>query len=238
MWILGTAATMLSLVGWYTPELDGALVLHPWSPTVQGFLFSHLYHGSRYLLMVVVPLVVLGGFLESRWGTPRFVAFYFFTAWGSSAATLLGASILEEASPSCGGGAVVLGSLVALGALYPDVRVSKWLPPVKHLVWVLVFLGGTALVGLSRTASERSFFLLPQMSGPVLAVAFIWIDPRIAAALERRRARRREEERSRVVAIRRKVDDLLEKITSEGFESLTRDERTFLRQASKHFKAD
>ena len=63
-------------------------------------------------------------------------------------------------------------------------------------------------------------------------------DPWVVSRIERWKLKRAEERREKVVAIRDRVDELLGKITEEGYEKLTRDEQTFLRQASKHYKVE
>ena len=76
------------------------------------------------------------------------------------------------------------------------------------------------------------------MTGVPLTLLFLKLLPIYDKWLWRRLQRREEEARSRVREIRERVDQLLEKISNDGYESLSRDELNFLRSASKHFSDD
>jgi membrane associated rhomboid family serine protease len=207
--------------------------------TLQSFLTSHLLHfNNLHYALTLLLILITGSILETRWGTPRYVFFYLFVAWGTALATILSQLIFGEPAPSNGAAGVVLGSFAAIGLLYPDHKLIRHLPPMKHLAWMLIFLGGGGLALLDRMSPdpEKQTFLLPQISGVPCALVFLWLDPLCQRFLERWKAMREEERRERVVAIRHRVDQLLEKIHAHGYESLTRDEKLFLRQASKHYK--
>lgn len=209
--------------------------------TLEGFLTSHLLHvNAVHCALTLLLVLITGSILETRWGTPRFVFFYLFVAWGTALVTILTAFAFDErTAPSYGASGVVLGSLATIGLLYPDHKLVRHLPPAKHLAWILIFLGGAGLAYLDRSSPdpEKRTFLLPQVSGVLFALLFLWLDPWCQRLVDRWKVKRAEERREKVVAIRHRVDELLEKIHSQGYESLTRDEKLFLRQASKHYKA-
>lgn len=239
VWTLVVVSAVISLVGWSLSGLEAELVLSTGSPTLKAFLLSHLYYGNPiHLAVSLTALVCLGGVLESRWGSPRFLTFYGLTAWGSSLVTLLAGTSLAEPGQSCGALGVDLGLLVVAGALYPEVLLCRYLPPLKHLAWLLIFLTGAALALVSTRTTGPASFLLPQVSGVPLGLLFLELDPVILAWLARRRARREEEARRQVQRIRLHVDSLLEKISRQGRNSLTREEERFLHKASKHYRRD
>ena len=242
------APAVLVLVGvtgilWLIPEaFRGNHKLSLESYGVEEFIASHLYHADGlHLASVLLVLVIAGGLLESKcWGTFRFLAFFAFTALGSSLITLATAFIVDDRGASCGASGVAIGALIALGYSYPEHKLTWWMPKTKHLVWVLVFLNIALLAFIDRryASSGERHFLFPQSSGAVLALAFLVLDPWVVSRIERWKLKRAQERREKVVAIRDRVDELLEKITEEGYEKLTRDEQTFLRQASKHYKVE
>ena len=209
---------------------------------IEKLIASHLFHADGlHLASMLAVLVPVGLILERKcWGTLRFLAFFAFTALGSSLITLATAFIVEDRGASCGASGVAIGALVALGYSYPEHKLTWWMPKTKHLVWVLVFLNIALLAFIDRrhAAGAERYFLFPQSSGAVLALAFLVLDPWVVNRVERWKLRREEERREKVVAIRDRVDELLGKITEEGYEKLTRDEQTFLRQASKHYKSE
>ena len=219
------------------------------APTLRDFLTSHLFHANGYHLSFnLVVIVVAGGVLEWRWGTLSFIVFYVLCALGAGAVGIVCAALIGSSLTACGASSVALGCLVAIGLLYPEHRLVRCLPPMKHLTWILSLAGATGLVLVGRGASAvavegaeqagESVFLLGQLAGVPLALLFVRLGPVFATCKDRWRRRREDDRQKRVVEIRERVDELLDKITAEGSGSLTRDERAFLHRASKHFRKD
>jgi membrane associated rhomboid family serine protease len=237
LWLLGQGLGL---------EKGYALILDAESPTLASFFSSHLFHLNGFHLSFTLLIVLIaGGILETRWGTPRFVAFYLFTAWGTALVALACGLFTSESTGqlSCGATGVALGSVVTVGLFYPDHRVVRILPPAKHLAWVLVFLVSTGLAILpvwqpDLLQRDRVYFYLPQVFGVAFALLFVRLDSIFLEFLDRWRARRARGRREKAVAMRLRVDELLDKISSSGYESLTSDEKTFLRHASKHYRMD
>jgi membrane associated rhomboid family serine protease len=229
------------------------------SPTLRGFLISHLFHvDGAHLGADILVLVLAGSVLEARWGTLRFLAFYLVCVWGTASVALLGAGASPAGGVSSGASGAALGSLLALGLLYPEHRVVRLAPPAKYLVWALIFLGATGLLllegrpvegfggfheeegggGPGRGGPAPVLAVLHQVTGVAFALLVISLEPWRARVAATWRKRRETERRERLVELRRRVDQLLAKISDEGAESLTRDERTFLERASKHYRSD
>lgn len=207
--------------------------------SLEGFLTSHLFHtDGLHLVTNSLIVLLLGMILESRWGTLRFLVFYFFCAWGGSAFCLLLAKVLGVNGFTCGASSVALGCLASVGFLYPDARLVRWVPPNRFLVWVGIFFvcGMLALVEREVVEEALPLYLLPQVVGVPLALVFLSTVPRFDRWLIRRQQRLEEEQRLRIREIRSRVDRLLEKISAEGYDSLSPDELHFLRDASKHFR--
>jgi len=236
VWAFLAVSLVLSIVGRSSPGLEGYLLLSTGTPTLEAFFLSPLYYRHfTYMGAAFAVILVIGGILESQWGTPRFVLFGLFTAWGANLITLVTGTALDVSMPTFGAGSVALGLLVAAGAQYPDFRVARHAPPARHLVWIIVFSAGALMAYFGNRAND---LLLPQVSSVPLSLCFLGMDPMLLGFLRRRQARRVEQDRKRVKEIRSRVDSLLEKISSEGLDSLTRDERSFLERASKHFRSD
>jgi membrane associated rhomboid family serine protease len=234
--VFSAIAVVLSLLGKSSPELSKDLVLSADKLTTEGFFASHLYHAYGYhLILVVLLMFSAGGVLESQWGTPRFVVFYLFTMSGSVLVTVATAALLQTKEPTCGAAGVSIGALVGAGYLYPEYRLARYAPAAKHLAWMMVFLAGAVLAFLH---TSEGLFLFPQVSGAGFAVLFLALEPWSRRLMTHWKARRRELRMKQVVAIRHKVEDLLAKISEEGYESLTRDEKSFLREASRHYRTE
>jgi len=212
------------------------------SPTLQSVLVSHLFHPSGLHLVVnLLAVVLIGMILESHWGTLRFLCFYLLCAWGGTLVTLLMSQIFTADGYSCGASSVALGCLVVYGFLFPQTRPARWVPASKYLMWTAIFVGAGCLIllpSLGPHVDEGNPYYLPQVAGVPLAIGFLWLLPIHQRWLTARAERRAAAERQRVRDIRKRVDQLLEKISTDGYESLSRDELSFLRDASKHFRDD
>jgi membrane associated rhomboid family serine protease len=217
-------------------SLEGQ-ILRPASPTLESFLTSHLLYTSGYHLAVtLLLLLVLGGVLEARWGTPMYLAFYLCAALGTAAVTVA-AGTLGARGPSCGATGVVLGCLAAVGMLYSDHKLIWFLPPLKYLTWAAILLLAAGLALLDARAAPDRGFNLPQVSGVAFGLLFAAFEPAWERATQRWKERREKGRKERVVALSLRVDQLLEKISDSGLDSLTPEEKSFLRQASKHYKS-
>lgn len=239
-----TLASFMVWVAWVapggeTPDWDSPLarwmVLRTEDFRVQAFLFHSLfYQYGLHLAATVVVLLYAGLRLEMRWGSIRFGVFYL-------SVTLLAAAISVfvdwiRGSPGSwimGGAAVALASLTVLSVVEEDTLVLQ-LVSRKYLIWCILILGSTGLVLLD--GSEDRLFLLPQISGILLGWLFTLVMPHGDRLLLLWELRRRRMEEERVTRIRNRVEELLEKISVDGIDSLSEEERAFLKQASKHYR--
>lgn len=214
-----------------------SLVVQLQSLSLEAFFAAHLYHGSGlHLLGSLLFLGLVGSALEERWGTARFLVFYLLSAWGTSLVTLVTQVFLDEPGPACGSGGVVLALLAVVGRELPRKRLLGSLPPLASLVWIAI---PTVSIGLVLLRLEGpGYFLLPQLAGAPLGLLLRggggWIVKVRSDWLEDRA----RSERARLVEIHARVDRLLAKISATGIASLSRQERSFLRAASKHYRLD
>ncbi len=253
-----------ALIVWLLPGRDtGAvyrLALLSREPSPEGFLASHLLHTNGWHLIVDLLIVlVVGGWLETRWGTPKFLAFYALIVLPTTTVCLIAgyavpADGLWEGldAASFGAGGLALACLFVASCHERSAGefrsgVLRHFAP-RHLLWTAMLLGATGIAvldsqppiewGSGEEVYRARVFLLPQLSGVVFAVAFLRMEPFLQRRATRMRAVREESERERIGAIRARVDGLLDKISSDGYSSLSADERSFLRYASKHFKPE
>ena len=235
------------------------LVLSTAGPRLDTFLTSHLFHWSGWHLCLNLAVVgLVGGLLESRWGSLRFLCFYGLLVLGSTLACWVAAVVARSVAgggvefASFGASGLALGSLAALAGSRRPVpllggALGEQFGP-RHIVWTLIFLGCAGLAFLDRaplvvTEGDADgpvvrSLLMPQIAGLFLAWGFLRIDPRLQAWLSRSRQVRAEREAQRVHEIRHRVDRLLERISSHGYDSLSAAEKNFLRESSQHFKRE
>lgn len=238
--LLPTAGTWLAGAGAFIPfEAYG----HGQLWRIITYMFLHSTADFSHLLLNMLALWMFGGALEERWGTKRFIGLYFLFGAG---AALFGVFYLFDPVlryvPVIGASGAVFGLLTAYAVYYPNrVLLLFFVLPVR--AWMIV--AGYAALSLLFAFSQGSGIAhLVHLGG--IAVAFIWLKgwPGIGAfyraqkgLMEERGLRRRAEEQvARKKYYEEKVDPILEKISREGGESLTKEERETLEQVWKYKK--
>jgi membrane associated rhomboid family serine protease len=214
-------------------------------------LFSHhLLHANwLHLLVNVAAILYAGRVLEAHWGPLRFSIFYFAAALlGGLATYLVGLCSLYAASPqdpapvsiSFGASGAAFACLTAYTLVW-DRPLGGWLTE-RYVVWTLMILGAAGLLFLQEGGAgaavrpDAPVLLTPQIAG-IAAGAMLYC---LIPWWDRWRSNWRRSQRflrgKRVLDIRTRVDEILEKISRDGMESLSREERSFLQDASKHFR--
>ncbi|MBN1443778.1 MAG: rhomboid family intramembrane serine protease [Planctomycetes bacterium] len=230
-------------------DLAAQQILDARQPTLSGFFAHQLFHISVWhLLANSLVILVAGAIIESSWGPIRFFVFCAFVALGVAAIDLVAGSAAlsshpdaESAVRSLGASGIALGCLVSLAV---GTGARRILPGMTAgaLLWSLIFLGagGLALLDLCSSRVQdpawQGLVHLPQISGVGFALIYLWALPRSEALARRSRKRREARRRESVRDLRYRVDEILEKISTRGYDSLTAAEKRFLRQASKHYK--
>jgi membrane associated rhomboid family serine protease len=117
----------------------------------QLFTYSFLHADPMHLFLNLMMLAFIGGELESAWGTPRFLRYYFFCTVCAGLLYLLIELILAWRGdgtgavaslhqPMVGASGAIYGLLVAYGMIFGErVLLFMLLFPMKakHFVWIL-----------------------------------------------------------------------------------------------------
>ncbi|HLU48597.1 MAG TPA: rhomboid family intramembrane serine protease [Planctomycetota bacterium] len=251
---LHRAYTVLLLVAglllvWIWTNSEGGPALHQilvaGDPTLEGFLTHQLFHESGlHVALDMLAILVAGGVLESYWGTQRFLAFSLVVVLGVATVSTLAGSLLVVGDANVtlatfGASGLALGYLTCIAVAYPRDDLLSGLS-IRQAAWSVVLLGATGLVALDVEGAQREIqpYLIPQISGVGFAMAFLWALPRVESWRRERQRLREREEREKVIDIRLRVDELLDKINTQGYGSLTPTERSFLRYASRYYKQE
>jgi membrane associated rhomboid family serine protease len=209
--------------------------------------FQFLHTGIGHILLNMLFLYFLGGILERHWGTKRFTWFYLTCGVGAGVSYAIMGTAMEELPgnfPLIGASGGVYGILVACAVFFPHIRVLVFfLFPVSIRVVAIVSLAImslTVLGGLSGGEAARppDFWSKVAHFGGV-AVAGVWIAllPRMRSSAGRARTRlnqgawkrkmqKRDEEQA-------EIDRILRKINEQGINSLTRNEKQTLQEATR-----
>jgi membrane associated rhomboid family serine protease len=214
---------------------ERALPWRPWQIVTYMFLHSAPFAGTGWsplhILLNMLMLFMVGGATERALGSRRFLRLYLVCGMVGGILTLLP----PFRAITVGASGAVLGVMTAWALLYPNATVLLFFVlPVPAIV-VVIFL---ALFNLMSAAGSTGggISYIAHVGG--MAAAFVmvrgapwgrrlttWWDDRTRL----RRVRRRAE-------LRRRMDDILEKMHREGKDSLTREDWRTLLEESKRMR--
>lgn len=214
--------------------------------------FQFLHGSVAHVAFNSIALYFFGPLLERELGSRRYLAFYLLC--GIAGALLFTALTLLQILPNSvtdglvGASAGIYGILIAIAVIAPNLQVSLLIPPVtlRMRTLALIILGiAVAVIVFSLGSNEGGE--AGHLGGAILGW-FLIRHPRLLAWADGRRPRvditrpkafrQRSESKLRPrseidLARQSRVDELLDKISRDGFQSLSEAEREFLRQASK-----
>lgn len=211
--------------------------------------FQFLHGNVGHVVANSFGLFFFGPFLERWLGQMRFLAFYLICGVGGAAffTLLVFLKILPGADFNAnlvGASAGIYGIMVAVAVLAPAMRVSLFFLPVSFTMRQLA-LGclaiSTAIVLLEIGTNQGGE--AGHLGGMIVGFILIKMAPVLGVKLKKnpRRTRRHYEPKIKprtVVDLRSEseVDAILDKISRDGFQSLTDEERDLLQHASKKGK--
>jgi membrane associated rhomboid family serine protease len=218
----------------------------------QFFTFQFLHAHVAHLLLNAIALYFFGPWMERWWGWGKFLVFYLLCGAGGAAffTVLTFAGVLPDGiySSLIGASAGIYGILAGVAVIAPHARVALLFPPIElsmrqMAIALLVISTGSIALKLGGNEGGEAGHLGGALVG-FLLVRF----PRI---LSWERGRDSKVEMIRPKAFSRKseaklrprstvdlqrtteVDLILDKISRDGFQSLTEQERETLQQAAK-----
>lgn len=247
-----TLATMIFQASIFPLALHFGPNFHPAQILTHIFLYTGRDFGA--LLHLLFHCIILYGFgseLERTWGTDNFLRFFFVSILGGMVLTAL-VAIFLDGMVMIGMGAAISAMLVAYAMLWPDRQaLFFFVIPIrmKYLVMIMfamyAFLGGlNQLIPYSGGALAGALFLFYYarkgigLSGAAYADSSDrgpTVKEKFAEMQKKRRLKKKQEVIEQRIMMKQEVDRILEKISKEGMDSLTRKEKQFLDQASKDF---
>jgi membrane associated rhomboid family serine protease len=206
------------------------VLTRPWTIVTYMFLHGSLMH----LLFNMLGLFFFGSQVEQRLGSKKFVWLYFLS--GISGALL--SLVMSGGNPIIGASAGVFGVMLAFAYYWPDAPIMIWgIIPVPARILVIITTVFTLWSGLGGVRSGVAHFA--HLGGYAGAYLYLkWLE-RGRSEFRRkavgattpvpRLAKRPVVDMARVHEVNRdEVNRILDKISAQGIESLTPQERTFL----------
>ena len=205
----------------------------------QFVTYMFLHGGLWHLFLNMFILWMFGSEIERYWGSRAFLKYYFITGVGAGLLSWLTA--LGSVTPTIGASGAVYGILVAYGMMFPNRPIYLYfLLPIKakHFVIFLVVMELMA----SRGQASSGIAHFAHLGGMLFGYLYLKRERLVFLARDffrGRRSKRRVENKGREEQdgdMERKVDEILQKISREGRESLTQEEKDLLEWARKRFE--
>jgi membrane associated rhomboid family serine protease len=238
------------LVQWGAFSVQSALLeFRLWEFVTFQFLHGSLGH----LLFNSIGIYFFGPWMERWWGSKKFLRFYLLCGAAGAAffTFLMLLGILPDAmqSPLIGASAGIYGIFIGVALIAPDLRVALLFPPIvlsmrQLAIALMIISSGAILLKLGGNEGGEAghlggailgFILMryPRLLGGAPAVEIYHprsFSQRFESKLRPRSDLPLDEESA--------VDRILDKISRDGFQSLTPDERDLLRRASEKHPPD
>jgi membrane associated rhomboid family serine protease len=232
----------------------------PWQLITYQFMHAGIMH---LFFNMFFGLWMFGMEIEHLWGPKKFLYFYLMCGVVAGIAQLALAPIFDHPSIVIGASGAVYGVLVAFGMMFPDRYIYLYfLIPVKvkYFVVVLIILGlfslgqPTDVANLAHLGGALAgyVYLLYDMKripghGFFQRVGWWWngmfsptpggvedaVETKVFDIKEGRTADRVEEKKDEHAEVQKRIDEILDKIGSGGYQSLTEEEKRILFEASK-----
>ncbi len=201
-----------------------------------SYLFIHA--GVWHLVFNMLMLWMFGTVLEQTWGSKKFMGYYFFTGIGAGICSIVFAH--NASYPIVGASGAIFGLLVAFAIMFPEsVILLFFIFPMK-MRYAVIVLGGINLLGaLSNQGSGVAYFA--HLGGGLFGylyfknqrIQFALSKLSISNLLESIKRNREIKRQNEARDIDRRVDEILDKISNQGMESLSKQEKRVLKQKSK-----
>ena len=208
----------------------------------QLFTYLFVHGGFLHIFFNMFVLWMFGKDLEIQWGKNEFLLFYFTCGIGAGLMTVLFS--INSIVPIVGASGAIYGLLVAYGFTYPNRMVYLYgLFPLK-VKYMVLGLGVIAFFA-SLSANQSNVSHITHLSGMIIGVLYIyfilnWKNIKMEyyrlrlKNLKQKTSAQNDEE----VLMKKKVDEILDKLNASGWDSLTEQEEKYLTQASKQLFGD
>lgn len=212
-----------------------------------GFLwqlvtYQFLHGGFAHVAFNMYALYMFGPILERDLGSARFSWLYF----SSGLLGGLGFVLIDPVTPCIGASGALFGVLAAFATLYPRVSISLLFPPVTLPAWQMVLImagldflylvtgvqGGIAYA--AHVAGAVTGFVMVSVWYGLRPAWFHRMTPPAPPAAPPPPPTLRYDAPKKGVPRAGEVDRVLDKLSAEGWQSLSAADRDVLERASKH----
>lgn len=228
---LGRGNDVLLAENWlhYQAALHPKAVLH--GKIWQLFTYMFLHGDLMHLLFNMLALFMFGRAVEQAMGPAVFLRFYFVSGLVAGVVSLIPFLATGNSIPIVGASGAVLGVLAVFGLIFPNATILFFfvLPiQARYFVWIIAAID---LYGAIQGTGNIAH--LAHIGGLLTGIVLFksgWYRSSYLSFSDMKRKR----EVSRRQRERELVNEILDKVSSQGIHSLTKTEREFLEKMRKH----
>src|SRR6267378_4265827 len=218
----------------------------PLYPLGGGFqvwqLFTYLFMHANFvhLLFNMFALWMFGMELENDWGSRKFLSYYLICGLGAGLSNLfIGPLLGPVGPPTVGASGAIFGVLIAFGVIYPDRPIFLYfLVPIRARYFIMFYIFMELYYELTGSAAGVAH--LAHLGGAAVGFIYLMIVPSEKveefSSYDPRRAvdaKYSDVPDSEDHVDQQRIDEILDKISQHGYQSLSESERKILFDASK-----
>ncbi len=226
---------------------------HVWQ--LVTYMFMH--GGFMHLFMNMFALWMFGMELENTWGSRKFLGYYMLCGIGAGLSNLFIGPLFGTAGPTVGASGAIYGVLLAFGMLFPDRPIFIYfLLPIRARYFVLFYILMEVYAGVTGSPDGVAHFA--HLGGAAVGFVYLMVDQeRLPGKQLWSRTRHRfttpeyagrysPYEKENIIDAKyddvhaeenhvnqQQIDEILDKISQRGYQSLTEEEKRILFEASK-----
>jgi len=219
-------------LGLYLGVQARAVVERLWVWQILTYMFLHDPYHLLHIFFNMFCLYLFGSEVERLVGRRRFLTIYFGGGILGGLTYCVTQYVAGVEIPAIGASAAAIAVLVVYALYLPNHTVLfMFLFPMKVKWAVAILVGFDLLYSLTQYADGVAH--TAHLGGALFGVLYWRFYSAVAGFFDRIEDRHREREAKRVADDERRMDEILAKISREGFDSLTRREREFLNEQSR-----
>jgi membrane associated rhomboid family serine protease len=225
----------------------------------QLFSYMFIHAGFMHLFFNMLALWMFGMELENTMGSRKFFTFYMLCGLGAGLVNLLVAPLFTAVGPTVGASGAIYGVLLAFGMMFPDRLIFIYFfIPIKAKYFVILYMA-LEIISVGSTDGIAHF---AHLGGALVGFIFLLTDgyqfgggigrsSNIFTSTFTRRSSpsqggeytnvsdahiydiREHQRSSEEMELQKRIDEILDKISKDGYQSLTPEEKKLLFEASK-----
>ncbi len=206
----------------------------------QPISYMFLHGGFMHIFFNMFALWMFGAEIENYWGTRQFTIYYFVCGVGAAIINMI--ATFGDNIPTVGASGAVFGILLAFGMMFPNRYIFLYfLFPIK----AKYFIAGFAAIEFFSTFNINSNVAhFAHLGGMVIGFIYIkilsgdwpvqdWLQSNFSSVNKKHTSQQPKQGSS---DNEERIDQILDKISKHGYESLSQEEKRILLNASKDNK--